>query len=509
MLLRSSCSLGPTAVLTIATAVVDGGQLVSMYRYATSSLPRLTRRCNTLAPAPQHESPAIARAVLETPLRTRRHIHPWQPSSALEEHVAREARPISLRQLTFYGRNLTRERLLDSANYVRTELPTRLAHRIRDMQRLPYVVVTNPNISKVYETYYNSFELLRKTPEIKTPEDNDGFCQLIRKMLTENLSVIPNLAIGALECRDFVPAAELDNFLKTMLKSRISRRTIAEQHVALTDTYNSPFFFFPHSSSSSSSSSASSNSNNNNSNNGVARDHTNGVDFVGEVFLKCNAREVVEKCGKLCQYLSRQANGPNSPVPEIIIDGHAEATFPYIPSHLEYIIGELLRNSIQATIERHGGDGNSALPPINVLICQTQQYVIFRISDQGGGIPQDIFPHIWSFSKGPRRQKQLQNISLVPTMSATLQELFHSGMKDGIDEDGKPLRGTSLAPLSHRPPNLRLGLGLPLSRVYAEYWAGSLKLHSLASYGVDTILQINKLGNNLERLVERRNLDSI
>ncbi|KAF3926685.1 hypothetical protein ABW21_db0202841 [Orbilia brochopaga] len=466
-----------------------------MYRYATSSLPRLTRRCNALAPAPQHESPAIARLVaVHSALRsTRRHIHPWQPSSALEDHVAREARPISLRQLTFYGRNLNLERLLDSANYVRTELPTRLAHRIRDMQRLPYVVVTNPNISKVYETYYNSFELLRKFPEVKTPEDNDEFCQLIRKMLTENLSVIPNLAIGALECRDFVPAAELDNFLKTMLKSRISRRTIAEQHVALTDTYNSPFFFSPRTP----------------NGNGVARDHTNGADFVGEVFLKCNAREVVEKCGKFCQYLSRQANGLTSPVPEIVIEGHADATFPYIPSHLEYIIGELLRNSIQATIERHGGDGNTALPPINVLICQTQQYVIFRISDQGGGIPQDIFPHIWSFSKGPRRQKQLQNISLVPTMSATLQELFVSKMKDSINEDGKPLRGTSLAPLSHRPPNLRLGLGLPLSRVYAEYWAGSLKLHSLASYGVDTILQINKLGNNLERLVERRNLDSI
>ncbi|EPS37701.1 hypothetical protein H072_8603 [Dactylellina haptotyla CBS 200.50] len=457
-----------------------------MSKAAASSLPRLTRRCNAFAPA----FPASRPSLVRTPSSTRSIsiTGPWRPSTALEDHVARDARPISLRQLTFFGRNLTLERLLDSANYVRTELPTRLAHRIRDMQRLPYVVVTNPNISKVYETYYNSFELLRKTPEIKSSEENDKFCHLVKRMLTENLSVIPDLAVGVLECRDFVPASELDNFLKTMLKSRISRRTIAEQHVALTETFNSPFYF---------------------PNGETGGDHTNGVDFVGEVFLKCNAREVVEKCGKLCQDLSRQANGVNTPVPEIIIEGHPEATFPYIPSHLEYIIGELLRNSIQATIERHGSDANAKLPPINVLICQTQQYVIFRISDQGGGIPQDIFPHIWSFSKGPRRQKQLQNISLVPTMSATLQELFHTGAGEGVDKDGKPLRGTSLAPLSHRPPNLRLGLGLPLSRVYAEYWAGSLKLHSLASYGVDTILQINKLGNNLERLVERRNLDGI
>jgi len=45
--------------------------------------------------------------------------------SALNRWVAREARPVSLRQLMVFGRSLTEDRLLDSANYVRTELPTR------------------------------------------------------------------------------------------------------------------------------------------------------------------------------------------------------------------------------------------------------------------------------------------------------------------------------------------------------------------------------------------------
>ena len=40
---------------------------------------------------------------------------------------------------------------LQSANYVRTELPIRIAHRLRDMQALPYVVVTQEGIAKVYE----------------------------------------------------------------------------------------------------------------------------------------------------------------------------------------------------------------------------------------------------------------------------------------------------------------------------------------------------------------------
>lgn len=38
-----------------------------------------------------------------------------------------------------------------SANYVRTELPVRIAHRLRDMQTLPYIVVTQEGLAKVYE----------------------------------------------------------------------------------------------------------------------------------------------------------------------------------------------------------------------------------------------------------------------------------------------------------------------------------------------------------------------
>lgn len=40
---------------------------------------------------------------------------------------------------------------MQSANYVRSELPVRIAHRIRDIQALPYVVVTQESIAKVYE----------------------------------------------------------------------------------------------------------------------------------------------------------------------------------------------------------------------------------------------------------------------------------------------------------------------------------------------------------------------
>jgi pyruvate dehydrogenase kinase 2/3/4 len=156
--------------------------------------------------------------------------------------------------------------------------------------------------------------------------------------------------------------------------------------------------------------------------------------------------------------------------------GHLDATFPYILSHLEYIIGELLRNSIQAVIEQRTSK-DAKPPPIEVLICETAQHVIIRISDQGGGIPSEILPYLWSFSKGPRREKRLKNLARVPkligkmddvkvpdeNLSADLQEKLGSQSKHG---DAGTHHG-SLSSLTGRAPDQRLGVGLPMSRLYS------------------------------------------
>ena len=138
--------------------------------------------------------------------------------------VAKEARPISLRQLMVFGRSLTEARLISSANYVRTELPTRIAHRLRDMQRLPYVVVSNPHIRDVYELYYDAFDLFRRIREIKSLDANDRFRAELARMLRAHLVVIPKLTMGMLECSGLMPAEELDTFMSTLLRS-VSKRT--------------------------------------------------------------------------------------------------------------------------------------------------------------------------------------------------------------------------------------------------------------------------------------------
>lgn len=81
------------------------------------------------------------------------------------------------------------------------------------------MVVANPHLSLVYELYYKAFERFRVIPEIRTLEDNDRFCDILRQTLKEHLVVIPNLAMGVLECRDLVAPDEMDRFMNTLLRA--------------------------------------------------------------------------------------------------------------------------------------------------------------------------------------------------------------------------------------------------------------------------------------------------
>lgn len=410
-------------------------------------------------------------------------------NTVLLDWVKRDPRPVSLRQLAFFGRKLTAEKLISSGNFVQQELPIRLAHRIREMQKLPFSVVSNPHLCKVYEMYYTAFNRFRKFPKIKTLEDNDRFCVVLSELLNEHLSIIPNLVIGAIECSLYqsIDSGRLDKFMSSILCSRISRRVIAEQHLSLTTNFKKGTYNIDH-----------------------------DPNYIGAVFLRCNAKETVQECGSHATELI-QGLYPEARMPEIIIEGLTDTTFLYMKSHLDYIIGEILRNSIEATVKKHYFVKNAmeSPPPIVVSITNTSKNILIRISDQGGGIPSDVLPDVWSFSKGPRSQGRLDNFKQVPTFAGITEEVAKSTAEHQSHHHDQLTAQffqhpsisliddalySSLTSLSSRPPYLKLGMGLPLSRVYADYWDGHLDLHSLEGYGVDVFLRISRLGNQNEKL---------
>lgn len=223
------------------------------------------------------------------------HRQHFYQNKTLDSYFSQDPTPLTLRQLLFYERHCNTERLLKSANYVRTELPIRIAHRIREFQKLPYILGTNPHIECVYDLYWQAFERIRKFPEIETRQQNEVFCDMLQESLDAHLVVIPQLAQGINECEQqhILSMEKLDGFMNATLRSRISRRTITEHHLVLSKRRPS-------------------------------------------IFNLCSSQNVLTKCIQLFQ-----AHTGDISLPQIQVNG-TDAKFTYVSDHVEYIIYQLL-----------------------------------------------------------------------------------------------------------------------------------------------------------------------
>eukprot|EP00540_Astrosyne_radiata_P019296 CAMPEP_0116828796 /NCGR_PEP_ID=MMETSP0418-20121206/3844_1 /TAXON_ID=1158023 /ORGANISM="Astrosyne radiata, Strain 13vi08-1A" /LENGTH=160 /DNA_ID=CAMNT_0004457703 /DNA_START=88 /DNA_END=570 /DNA_ORIENTATION=- len=141
----------------------------------------------------------------------------------------------------------------------------------------------------------------------------------------------------------------------------------------------------------------------------------------------------------------------------------------------DYIMLELLKNSMRATMDWHGVDAVD-LPPIKVVIADgdDNEDVVIKVSDEGGGIPRSNMKKIWSY--------------LFTTADPAVQEgmmaLKSSNNVDhGVDS---PLAG--------------LGYGLPISRSYCRYFGGDLSVMSMEGHGTDAFVYLRRLGSAREPL---------
>ncbi|KAL1727534.1 branched-chain alpha-ketoacid dehydrogenase [Schizophyllum commune] len=415
-------------------------------------------------------------------------LHFYQ-NKQLEAYASKETKRLTLRQLVFFGRSMNIERLLTSANYVRTELPVRIAHRIRDLQALPYVVVTQEGIARVYELYWEAFE-----------RHNNEFCRFLAGLLNDHATVIPLLSLGLSLSSPYMSPDALDAFMKRMLVSRISRRVLAEHHIALTNNFNGHRLY--------------------------ARDP-----HVGVIFTGLNVARSVEHCAKLLRRRPSERGWP-----EVHLSGHMDTKFAYIREHLEYVVFELLKNSMRATVETHPDTNH--FPPIHATIVAGEHDVGIRISDQGGGL---LTPHtrvsspadLFSFShvrNGVRLESSrigaLRELGSSPQgVWATTREQRGETGEDVEDEgveaasagaDGSGSAETLINTPSNSSavdspakaddperrggiaPHPRIGIGLPMSKIFATYFGGSLDMVSLDGWGTDAYLRLPKLGTNLE-----------
>lgn len=361
----------------------------------------------------------------------------------IEHQASLNGTPLTLSELYDVGQrartspSVTR---IHSAQWVHNELPIRLAHRARELSQLPHGLALMPSVISVRDMYESSFHQLRQTAMPRDEHDEQQFSNLLTEMRQRHDSVVKLIAKGVIElkqhCGKGASDLEIRSFLDRFYMSRIGIRVLISHHLAL-----GPY----------------------------SKDHSNNKNMAGIINTKCKPPSVIQDVVGVVQQLSYQHYGDAA---EVKIKGNTDLEFPYIESHMQLCLLELLKNSFRATVETHRD--SPSLPPVRVIIADGVEDVTIKISDEGGGFRRSELDRVWSY--------------LFTTAKLPAEELLRI-------EDDRRLQS------SNRPdPIAGFGYGLPLSRLYARYWGGELALTSMEGIGTDAYLHLSKLGDKKECL---------
>ncbi|KNC73670.1 hypothetical protein SARC_13771 [Sphaeroforma arctica JP610] len=137
-------------------------------------------------------------------------------------------------------------------------------------------------------------------------------------------------------------------------------------------------------------------------------------------------------------------------------------------------IAEVLKNAMRATCEFHketNAFSTESLPPVEISVCKSDSDFFIRIRDHGGGISKAIYTRVMEYSF---------------TTAKDYQTELESG-------------GLSLTSQNPAGPMAGLGFGLPMTRVYAEYFGGSMDMYTMDKYGTDVFLRLRHFDDVLVR----------
>ncbi|KAI9021678.1 hypothetical protein CLU79DRAFT_752777 [Phycomyces nitens] len=390
------------------------------------------------------------------------------------QHFARFPQTgVSLRQMVLFGQKPSQATLFKASQFLHEELPIRLAHRVKDLEELPRYLSEMPSILKVKDWYAQSFQELIElppprlsremkekfkhaikntnhiippcvpnpanihlsrphmearmtlpighryfnpvediscSPEVLTYTDN--FVKTIEGVKRRHDPVVTTVAQGILEYKEhrkpLVIDTEVEKFLDRFYMSRIGIRMLIGQHSTL---YRGPF----------------------------------RRDYVGVICTKTSIREIAQDAIANARYICEDHYGLFK-APEVKMFCPGDIEFMYVPSHLNHMIFELLKNSLRAVVERYGSDYEDDYPPIKLVIAHGKEDITIKISDEGGGIPRSSLPDVWAYMYTTAERQELE------------PEFNKSEFK-------APMAG--------------FGYGLPISRLYARYFGGDLKLISM------------------------------
>jgi len=134
---------------------------------------------------------------------------------------------------------------------------------------------------------------------------------------------------------------------------------------------------------------------------------------------------------------------------DVVVRGQLDTNLSFIPEHIHFILNELLKNALRASVEKNI-DTPEAIPPVVVDIRKGEFDVTLKISDRGGGIRSSAIWNVWKY-------------------------------------------GYTTAPSDGNRDLCGYGFGLPLSKLYAQFFSGDIHIQTLYGHGTDCYVNLNHL----------------
>jgi pyruvate dehydrogenase kinase 2/3/4 len=229
-------------------------------------------------------------------------------------HALKKQTGVGLKYMLDFGANPIERQLILSAQFLHKELPVRLAHRVAELENLPFGLSTKSGVMKVRDWYVESFKDLRGLPSIKDSSDETKFTEILRSIYRRHANVVPMMAKGVAELRHeldqqslLTEIPEIHQFLDGFYLSRIGIRILVGQHIALHEPPK--------------------------------------ANHIGLICTKCSPVQVAQDSINDARSICLREYGS---APEVTVYGDPKFTFPYVPSHLHHMVFELVKNSLRA-----------------------------------------------------------------------------------------------------------------------------------------------------------------
>lgn len=345
--------------------------------------------------------------------------------------------PLSMKQFIDFGSENACEKT--SFTFLRQELPVRLANILKEIDLLPDNLLRTPSVHLVQSWYMQSFQdiLEFKDRNIDDQMVTHDFTDAVIKIRNRHNDVVPTMAQGVVEYKETYGT---DPITSQNMQYFLDRFYMSRISIRMLLNQHTLLF------------------------GGKVRDNPAHPKQIGSIDPNCLVTDVVkdayENARNLCDRY--YMNSPELLLEEFNVKGPDKPiAVVYVPSHLYHMVFELCKNAMRATMELY--EDAMEYPPVHVRIVLGHEDLTVKVSDCGGGVPLRKIDRLftYTYSTAPRPQ--------MDTSRAT------------------PLAG--------------FGYGLPLSRLYARYFQGDLKLYSMEGFGTDAVIYIRALSTeSIERL---------